>query len=197
MHRPVLVRAPEELAVSLEAVKRALRVDFTDDDEEIRDQIRAATQHYNGWTGILGICLVEQEWRQDFDRSHPCMALPLGPVTSISQITVRNAAGQISTISSDDYSLNTDAGGRSFVRWRTGYTYPCDFYDHRALSVTYKAGWAPKDDEGTLVSTVPLDLQAAIKLRVQLTYDEAARDNSDNLERAERDLISKYRRMGI
>lgn len=199
-YQPVLVEAPSIMAVSLEEVKRALRIDHDDDDLELEALIQASVAHYDGWTGILGICLVEQEWRQDFDHRDDCrLVLPLGPVIAITSITWRNSAGQISTVNDDDYRLETDGTGRSYVRWLSGFSVPGDFYAHGAVSVTYRAGWPLKagEIEGEMVSAVPADLQAAIKLRVQASYDEAARDNSANLERIERDLVSKYHRWSI
>jgi len=59
--------------------------------------------------------------------------------------------------------------------------------------VEYKAGWPVVDGR----STVPHDLRTAIILRVQLSYDEAAENNSANVQRVEDALISKYRRMYI
>uniref|UniRef100_UPI002AFFC390 head-tail connector protein n=1 Tax=Hoeflea sp. TaxID=1940281 RepID=UPI002AFFC390 len=86
MHRPVLVTPPAILPVSLAEARLHLRVDEDADDTLITSLIGAAVDHLDGWTGILGQCLVEQEWRQDFDAFASCLSLPLGPVTSITSV---------------------------------------------------------------------------------------------------------------
>lgn len=202
MHRPVLVTPSTLLPVALEEMKQALRILERDgagevvpheDDDLITSEIRSAAAHYEGWTGVLGICLVEQTWRQDFDGFCRALHLPLGPVIAPVSVTWRNRAGQIATVSQVEYSLETDAGGRSWLRFRDAYTLPADLYERRAVMVEYRAGWAVVDGAGT----VPADIKAAIKLRVIAAYDEAAREGAKNLDRMENDLVSKYRRWSI
>lgn len=188
MHRPVLVTAPAALPVSLEEVKRSLRIDGDDLDIEIGEQIAAAVAHYEGWTGILGIVLATQVWRQDFDRFDRDLCLPLGPVQPDEMaVTWRDAAEQISTVAPASYVLRIDGGGSASVRFDRGYSFPTDLHESGAVSVQYRAGWAE----------VPADIRAAIKLRVQVMIDEAARADSAHLDRIERDLIGKYRRWSI
>lgn len=110
MRRPVLVTPPDILPVSLAEAKAHLRVDYDDDDGLILSLIRAAVDHLDGWTGILGRCLVEQEWRQDFPAGATCFPLPLGPVISVTSVTVAGNA-----VDTANYALRTDAGGRSHV----------------------------------------------------------------------------------
>ncbi|MBB2973952.1 phage head-tail connector protein [Mesorhizobium sp. RMAD-H1] len=195
MHRPVLVTPPALLPISVEVIKEQVRIDFADDDSVIEQAIRAAVAHYEGWTGILGICLVEQSWRQDFDRFAHCLPLPLGPVIDIASVSWVNPAEQISIVPKVDYRLETDGGGRSFVRFRHGFTQPSDLAEVGAVRVEYKAGW-PNTGE-PVKPTVPEDICLAIRLRVQLVYDEAARDNAGNIERIEDMLVAKYRRFSI
>src|SRR5690606_21137480 len=120
-------------------------------DALIEGLVRAATEHFDGWSGILGRCLVEQEWRQDYDAFAPCLPLPLGPVISISSVTVDG-----SVIDSSDYALRVDAGGRAYVEFD-------DVSASGAASITYKAGYPtipeePADGETPAIpakSTVP------------------------------------------
>lgn len=190
MHRPVLVTAATVLPVLVEDVKLALRVDGSDFDSDIDRLIRSAVAHYEGWQGVLGISLVEQTWRQDFDRFEQIMLLPVGPVTEIVSVSYRNAAGTPSTIDDSNYALKQDAGGRFFARFVNAFSTPADLYEEAAVSVEYKAGWPLGDGDA---STVPADINTAIILFVQKHIDEAARENSAMLDRIERDLASKYR----
>lgn len=191
MHRPVLVTAASVLPVTLEAVKLAMRVDVDPAaDADIESLIKSAVSHYEGWSGVLGIALVAQTWRQDFDSFGKCMRLPVGPVQAISSVKWRDEAGQLATVADSSYALQTDAGGRSVLRFRDSYSFPSGLYETGAVSVEYLTGWPVVED----IPTTPEDIKTAIKLRVQLNYDEAAQSNSANLERIEDALVYKYRK---
>lgn len=197
MHSPVLVTPPDMLTVSLAEAKAHLRVDHDDDDTLIASLIRAAVDHLDGWTGILGRCLVEQTWRQDFDHFRPCLRLPLGPVISISSVTVGG-----DTLDPSSYAIRTDAGGRARVEF-DGVT------ARGSASVVYKAGYptipeVPADGDTPAIpakSTVPPALKVAIMLLVGTWY--ANRETMvvgatvESLPFAVDALIAPYRRVGV
>lgn len=172
-------------------MKLALRIDGADLDADIDRLIRSAVAHYQGWQGVLGISLVEQTWRQDFDRFEQRMFLPVGPVTEILTVSYRNAAGSPSTIDDGNYALRQDAGGRFLVRFVNAFSTPSDLYEEAAVSIEYKAGWPLGSGDA---STVPDDIKTAIIMFVQKHIDEAARENAQMLDDIEHALISKYRR---
>lgn len=196
MHRPVLVTAPDMLPVSLDEAKLRLRVDHADDDALIEGLIRAATEHLDGWNGILGRCLVEQEWRQDFDLFAACLPLPFGPVISIASVTV---AG--SPVDNGSYALRTDAGGHVRVEFD-------GLSASGATSIIYKAGYPtiPEVSGDGITpaipakSTVPDPIKVAILLLVGhwFQYREAVTSVSINeLPFAVNALIAPYRRVGV
>lgn len=188
MPRPVLVEPSTALPVSVEEVKLSLRWDGDDLDTEIEAQIKSAVDHYEGWNGILGISIVEQTWRQDFMGFERMLCLAMGPVKAEGMaITYRNAGGQISTVPTAEYVVRIDGGGRAFIRFDAGYSFPGSLHEQDPVSVTYIAGY----------EIVPEDIKTAIKLRVQMHIDEAGRSNYEFLERAEKALLAKYRRMSI
>lgn len=190
MHRPVRLVAPQALPVSLDEVKKSLRIDFSDDDDILSDLIQGAVDHYEGWTGILGICLVEQPWRQSFDKYSQCLSLPLGPVFEVIAVNTRNLNGVEVAVEPEFFALETDAAGRSSLRFTGGFVLPSDVADRSAISVEYKAGWPVVDDK----PTVPSDIRTGIIARVQSTYEQSAKDASHNLKFMENALISKWRR---
>ena len=109
-YRPVLVTAPAEDPVTLEEVKAHLRVIERDengaalpneDDALITALIKAAVTHLDGWTGVLGRCLVDQTWRLVYDAFTQCMRLPIGPVSAIVSVKWRNADGQLATVAAE------------------------------------------------------------------------------------------------
>jgi uncharacterized phiE125 gp8 family phage protein len=167
MHRPVLITPPEILPVSVAEMKLHLRIEpsVTVEDELVTALTAAATSHLVGWTGLLGRCLVEQLWRQDYASVGGRMCLPLGPVIEVIEV-----AGADGTLDAGDYSLITDGGGRSFVELASGVSVS------GAVSVTYRAGYPTVPAEAgppevPARSTVPEDIKAAIKLFVGAWYE--------------------------
>src|SRR5690606_9438636 len=142
MHRPVRVTPPAIQPVTLAEAKLHLRVDHDDEDALISNLIQAATGHLDGWTGILGHCLVEQVWRQDHDRFARELVIPLGPVLSVQTVTWRDPAGLLNTVPSTAYDLCVDLAGSARIRFDPDYHFPTDLHESRAVAITCKAGYA-------------------------------------------------------
>lgn len=194
MLAPVRVTAPAVLPVSLNEAKAHLRVDHDDDDALIEAYLAAAVDHLDGWTGILGRCLVEQEWRQDFEVFARCLPLPLGPVISITAVSHTDDAGEAVTVEVDDYALKVDAGGRARVELAGGVSIS------GSVSVTYKSGYRnTAGDEAT--STVPPAIKTAIMLMVSNWYQNSSAVNVGNIVNempfGVAALIGPYRRPGV
>lgn len=191
MHKPVLVTAPTMTPVSLADAKVQLAVEHDEHDAMIDGFIAAAVDHLDGWSGILGRALVEQTWRQDFDCFSGHMRLPLAPVISITSVTWRDSSGQISTVSSDDYALLSDALG-PYIKFKSGFSWPDDLNQIKPVSVTFVVGYptTPEVPEVPEIpeslpeqpfvpavpaipaqSTVPAAIKAAILIHVRLMYD--------------------------
>lgn len=185
MFLPVRIAASATLPISVEDVKQALRVDGDDVDGEIERLIRSAVEHYEGWNGVLGISIAEQSWRQDYCRFSTVMFLDVGPVRSVSSIVYRDAQGQETAVAEEAYSLRSTGGGRSYVRFASGFSAPSSLDEVAPVSIEYVAGWANGE--------IPQDIRTAITVRVQKYLDEAAHENWSFLDRAERDLTSRYR----
>lgn len=166
MYRPFLVSAPSITPVSLTEAKAQLDIGYTDKDALITALIQAATGYLDGWTGILGRCLVEQTWRQDFDRFAYCLRLPLSPVIDIASVKYDDAAGDEQTIAAENYSLLNDDLG-PYVKFIDTFSFP-DIHDEwPAVRVTYDAGY---ESEGS-TSTVPAPIKQAILLLVRHWFD--------------------------
>ncbi|WP_166163118.1 head-tail connector protein [Chelativorans oligotrophicus] len=176
MHRPVLVTPPSTLPVTLAEAKAHLRVNAlgsdgnllaNEDDALIEGLIRAATDHLDGWTGILGRCLVEQTWRQDYDAFAHCLPLPLGPLIQIDSVKWTGRDGVQHTLAQQDYAAVVDGGGRAAVRMADGFSVPGDLASSGAVSVTFRAGYPTIDNK----STVPAALKQALLLLVGAWYE--------------------------
>ncbi len=145
MYRPVLVTAPASTPVSLTEAKAQLDVGYTDKDTLITGLIAAATAHLDGWTGILGRCLITQTWRQDFDRFNRCMRLPLFPVASITSVKYDDAEGAEQTIANTNYALLCDDLG-FYVQFKDTYSFAAISTVRPAVRVAYVAGEAAAPD---------------------------------------------------
>lgn len=65
---PYLVTGPAAMPVSLADMKAHLRVDHDDEDDEIAALQASAVAHLDGIGGVLGRCIMEQTWAQDFEQ---------------------------------------------------------------------------------------------------------------------------------
>jgi len=166
MYRPVLVTPPDADAgpVTMAALKAHVGAsDYADDDDMLKAFLSSAVQHLDGWSGILGRCLMPQTWRQDFDCFERCLRLPLAPVQSITSVQYEDAYGATQTIDGANFALATDALG-SFVRFKSTYDFAGVSADRPAVHVTYLAGYID-------VASVPAPLKTAILLLVGHWYE--------------------------
>jgi uncharacterized phiE125 gp8 family phage protein len=140
MLAPVRTAAPTAL-VSLAEAKVHLVVDaeLTEFDALISGFIATATQHFDGYSGVLGRALVTQTWRQDFCGFSGRMALPLGPAASISSVAYFDGSNATQTLAASVYGLFTDARG-PYVGLKPDQVWPSSYSRPDAVSVTYVAG---------------------------------------------------------
>lgn len=197
MYRPVLVTLPSIKPVTLIEAKAWLDIGYNEKDTVITGLIAAATAHLDGWTGILGRCLCEQTWRQDFDGFARCLRLPFAPVISITSVKYDDADGVEQTVAGSDYSLLNDAVG-PFVRFSNDFTIPSLSNSLPSVRVTYLAGYA--DISGTpRTSSVPDDIKHAIALLVRHWFDNPTAVvvgvGAQVMPMAVDALLAKYRRI--
>jgi uncharacterized phiE125 gp8 family phage protein len=169
MLAPVRIAAPKDTPVTLDEVKKHLRVDGTDEDSLIAGLIDATTDYLDGWSGILGRALVTQSWQQDFGCFETPLRLALGPVSSVSQVLYYDGANEQQTLDPEGYELLTDAGG-DYLAPAIDATWPATYRRANAVRVEYVAGTAAED--------MPPALRAALLLHIAHLYEnrEAASD---------------------
>lgn len=157
---PVRVTAPASTPVSLEETKAHLRIDHDDDDTLIEALIAAATEHLDGYSGILGRALISQEWRQDFDWFCWRLRLPFPDVSS-PEVEYDPPTGAATAFA--DVVLRQDHIGPYLdlnpnAAWPSTTGYPA------SIRVTFTAGY------GATADTVPAPIRAAILLIVGDLY---------------------------
>ncbi|WP_157014892.1 head-tail connector protein [Mesorhizobium xinjiangense] len=170
--KPVRVAPPAEPVVTLAEAKAHLRVNAegegsllpNEDDSLITGLIAAATEHLDGWAGILGRCLVNQDWRIDLPAwPATCIALPFSDVSSVT-VNYFDQDDVEQTLSSSEYELAASATG-TVVRFKKTFSRPA-LNDDRAdaVQVTMTAGYGAAAD-------VPQPIKQAILLLVGAWYE--------------------------
>ncbi len=182
---PVLVTPPAAMPVDLADVKTLARVDGTDEDVLIHDFCRAAVAYLDGWSGILGRCLVTQVWDQSFDGfpASDRLRLPFPNVTAAT-ITYRDGADQVQTLTSGWSVVSDDAG--SVIVLQDGLSWPATAMRADAVTVRMTAGYGGP-------AQVPPSLKLAIRLKAAALYDD--RTGHEKPSAMFEALIAPYRRV--
>lgn len=191
MFAPVLVTAPAEPVVSTAEAKAQVRVTHDDDDTYLDGLVAAATGLLDGWTGVLGRCLVTQGWRLDRVGWGGDIRLPFPDCSNV-VVKYSDSDDVEQTVSSSLYQAFDDHAG-SVIRFRSGFTAPT-LYDDRVdpVRISFDAGYGDAED-------VPEPLKQAIKLMVGHWYEnreEVVIGQLDlrRLPMAFQTLIAPYRR---
>jgi uncharacterized phiE125 gp8 family phage protein len=166
MYRPVLVTAPTIKPITLAEAKAWLDISYPAKDTVVAGLIAAATAHLDGWAGILGRCLCEQTWRQDFDRFNRCLRIPLVPVNSIASVKYDDADDVEQTVDPSYYALLTDDLG-PYVKFLDTYSFAAIHDGRPAVRVTYVAGYPTSDGAWT----GPDDIKHAMALLIRHWFD--------------------------
>ena len=187
MFAPVRTTGPAGTPVSLTEAKEHLRVDFGDDDALIASLVAAATDHLDGWSGVLGRALVTQTWRQDFPGWADPMRLPLFPVQS-AVIGYDDEDGDEQTLSAG-WSLLADARG-AYIARNAGIDWPALGDAPSPVRITFVAGYGA-------AAAVPAPIKAAILLITAGLYEhrEAETLQPLSVNRAVSALLTPYRRV--
>jgi len=193
MYLPVLSAAPATQPISLSEAKSHLRVDGDDEDTMIDLLIAGAVDHIDGWSGILGRCLVTQTWEIYADSFAKLMRLPLAPIASIDSIKVTDSSAIVTTIAAANYDLYADGLG-SFVRFKDAYSFPSDLAEVQAISISFVAGYgAAADVPGAIKSALLLMIGHAYEHRESVVTGTIATE----LPMSAASLLAPYRRVGI
>ena len=188
---PVRTAAPASTPVTLAQAKLHCRVDHDNEDTLITALIAAATDHLDGFTGILGRALITQTWRQDFGGFSSALRLPLRPVASISSVTYYDGGNAQQTLSPSVYGLFTDERG-AHVALKPDQVWPGTFSRSDAVSVTFIAGVAD--------ASVPQPIKQAMLLMIGHWYagrEAVAAGDMRSVPMAVDALLQPYRTIGV
>ncbi|MCA0401296.1 MAG: phage head-tail connector protein [Proteobacteria bacterium] len=186
---PVRVEGPAIAPVTLAELKAHLRIDFDDEDAPLAVYLAAAVAHFDGWSGVLGRCLINQQWRIDFP-AFPCggvLALPF-PDVSLAAIAYSDAVDVDQALAASAYRLVQLRGG-AVLALKSGATWPETAARPDAVRVTFTAGF------GAAAPDVPASIRTAIMLRAGDLY--LKREDSSKTGGLVETLISPYCRTGL
>jgi uncharacterized phiE125 gp8 family phage protein len=177
-----LVAKSTQPVVSLDDMKKHLRVDHSFDDDLIEAMTAAATQHIDGRDGWLGRALVAQTWdyalagfcwwptNGGYDRRyHNIIQIPLPPLIEVESIKYYDGDDVQQTIDVATYDV-VGAGDRGFVALKNNQSWPSTYCRPEPVTIRFRAGYVDTADSPPS-GEVPAPIVAAIKLMTGTLYE--------------------------
>lgn len=146
------VVAPAAEPLTLEETKLYLRVTDNAEDVQINDLIVSARMMAEQW---LKRSLITQSWKLAYDDYvQGCTALPLGPVQSVTSVTIVNADDTTEILDSALYHLNAAKDAAIFQAEVLGFR----------VEILYAAGYGDAPD-------VPAPIKQGLLSHIASMYD--------------------------
>lgn len=137
---------------------------------------------------FTGRAFITQTWKyyfEDFPYSGKEFQIPKPPLQSVSSISYLDSSGNTQTWSSSNYTVDTDSNiGTVYPNY--GVIYPTARDIEKAITVTFIAGYGNAED-------VPTPIVEAIKLQIQILFEQPIGPDKDSLESARDSLLWPYR----
>ena len=164
-----LITAPTVDLVTVAQLKDHLRIDATDEDDDIKQLCGDAYGHIET---ILWRSLLAQTWDVYFDGFASKLWIPLPPLSSITSIKYYDTSSVQQTVTASVYEISSrdDVG---FVRLAYDQTWPSDVRGHPDdVVVRCVTGY------GTAATDVPASIRHAVKMLAGDLYEnrEASTD---------------------
>ena len=164
LHQLELVTAPAALPITLAEAKAQLRIEHDDDDAYINRLIDVGVVTVDA-KGVLGQPMISQTWALWMSATPLYeVALPLGPVQSVSAVKYYDTDGTLQT----DTLSNYDVFGRSMnktIKPKTGFAWPVAQQRSDAIKIEFVAGF------GAAASDVPDTIRHAMLMLVSFWYE--------------------------
>lgn len=143
--------------VTIDDVRKQLRIDHTDDDDDLTNLISEA--RFDCESRLGDVSLFDAVCVDYFDRFEDEMELHYSPVDSITSVAYLDTNGSSQTLASTYYEVG-NRNGMGILRLKYGQTWPSTRDHADVITITYKAGF------GTTAASVPLCIRRWIKARV-------------------------------
>ena len=155
----VQTTAPIGEPVSLEDAKSHLRIDHTDEDDQIEAWIVAARERAQDVTHRQ---FMTATWEESYDAFPGIFYVPLPPLQSVTSIIYTDTDGNSQTLASSKYTVDT-ASEPGRVSPAFGEVWPQTRDVMNAVVLKFKAGYGA-------ASSVPEKFRQAIKMSVTHWY---------------------------
>ena len=160
----IIVTEPVDQPITPNDAKAQARLETDSDDPIITTMIDSARVYLET---IMHRSFIETEWEYTLDcfPSSPQLIRPTrAPLISVESITYLDANGSLQTLASSEYTVDTRSEFGRIVA-AENKSWPITQNEINAVIVKFKAGY------GTKQSSIPKDIQAAIKLLVAYWYE--------------------------
>ncbi|MGH0001311.1 head-tail connector protein [Pseudovibrio ascidiaceicola] len=142
---PLQVKKPTQALLDLAITKMHLRESGTHQDSYIQFLISAVTSKLDGYSGILGRCLIDQDWSiQLDDLKSRAIKLPF-PNVSAATVSFINEDGVAIDVDPEIYQLVERHSGAQ-VQLKNSHNWPSEAHGSEEVSVTFTAGYGSADD---------------------------------------------------
>lgn len=188
MFMPKLITAPADQLFTLDELKVHCRVDFDNDDEMLNALILAAQSFLDGYSGVLGRCLINQTWEQTFPGFNAVLRLPFGNVSEYS-INYFDEVGDEQSLTAGTELLEDSLS--SYVKFLPGVSYPSVSANRSdPVKIEFVSGY------GDAATDIPSAILLVAKMLAAHWYENreaVAYTKFEEMPWACRSLISAYR----
>jgi len=195
MFAPIRTEAPAELPVSLAEAKAQLQIDATvsDWDDLLTGMLNAAVAYVDGWSGVLGRCLVTQTWEARFECFEAEFDLPFPDVSAV-VVKYYDTSDTLQTYSSSNYQLVQESCGSEVSVYLTS-TWPATSLNREdVVVITMTVGYGA-------ATAVPAAIKQAILMIVGHWFANRETVNVGNITTelpfSAAAMLAPFRRVGI
>jgi len=128
----------------------------------------------------------------DYEHRYDALELPRPPVNSVSSVRYYDEDNVLRTLPTSNWFLVSDSFTAK-INLSEGYTWPTTFKRDDAVQVTFTSGYEPIGSPNSAQDSVPELIKTAIKLEVQLMYDEFSPEKRAAAEDAISRMLVSYR----
>lgn len=192
---PIRTEAPTELPVSLAEAKAQLQIDATvsDWDDLLTGMLNAAVAYVDGWSGVLGRCLVTQTWEARFECFEAEFDLPFPDVSAV-VVKYYDTSNTLQTYSSSNYQLVQESCGSEVSVYLTS-TWPATSLNREdVVVITMTVGYGA-------ATAVPAAIKQAILMIVGHWFANRETVNVGNITTelpfSAAAMLAPFRRVGI
>ncbi|GAA6190887.1 hypothetical protein [Phaeobacter sp. NW0010-22] len=160
---PQLHTAPMGELISLDVVKDAVSFPSDEPDTLLQGVVTGAIEYLDGYSGVLGRCLMTQTWEQRFTGFERQIRLPFITVSS-AEISYVDSSGLSQNVETNLYEVAQDARG-SYVRFRSGFKFPSLDDQDFPVQIRMVSGYGTAAD-------VPWLIKVAVLAIVNACFDD-------------------------